>query len=482
MQSKVPWNALVRALAFVSVVGVLLTYMYMGIFTRYMADDYSTSGILREMGFWNAQIFWWEAWSGRYSFTFLVTFVEMFGLQIVPVLPALTLVLWVSCLSWAALPLIRSANLAYPVQAGVFIASSIIFSTIRSIVDYPQIVFWQTGILTYPISLMLFSLFAGIILRRVVLPAKIYPFELFIWFLLGFIAGGFSETGVAVQIALCVVCIFALLLTQNSLSKKKGVTILSSMLAGSVLGLIVITIAPGSSSRAGDTVYLLLRFENLLTAFVEAVLFLPKWINDRTLPAGFAFLAGAFLAYQYSTDKYVVSFRWVWKVYLFSFVLMLASVCAALIPSYLLRGILPPERALVIPYFLVSCCVSCWGWLTLMILKTGFRRGAHFMRLLMIGLFFVGIILGPISSTLAGLELIPILKTYSSLWDKRHQSILLAVQQNEHNVVVTDLNKNKSLSNLRLKLWLQADFEPDEKHWVNQAAARYYGLDSLSVK
>src|SRR5215213_6598871 len=67
----------------------LVLYAYLGTFTRYMADDYSTASVLNKEGFWGAQVYWWQTWSGRYSFTFVISFIELFGLGIVPILPTL---------------------------------------------------------------------------------------------------------------------------------------------------------------------------------------------------------------------------------------------------------------------------------------------------------------------------------------------------------------------------------------------------------
>ncbi|MEJ2571620.1 MAG: hypothetical protein P8Y98_13890, partial [Anaerolineales bacterium] len=55
----------------------LVLYAWIGIHSRYMADDFWTSGQLKELGFWEAQKYWYLSWSGRFSFTFLVSLVEL---------------------------------------------------------------------------------------------------------------------------------------------------------------------------------------------------------------------------------------------------------------------------------------------------------------------------------------------------------------------------------------------------------------------
>lgn len=50
----------------------LLLYSVIGLYTRYIADDYQTAGALRTWGFWGAQAYWYRAWSGRFTFTALI--------------------------------------------------------------------------------------------------------------------------------------------------------------------------------------------------------------------------------------------------------------------------------------------------------------------------------------------------------------------------------------------------------------------------
>jgi len=54
----------------------LVMVAWIGFYSRYVADDFWTAGYLRTLGFWDAQRYWYLSWSGRYSFTFLVSLVE----------------------------------------------------------------------------------------------------------------------------------------------------------------------------------------------------------------------------------------------------------------------------------------------------------------------------------------------------------------------------------------------------------------------
>src|SRR3982751_6004438 len=67
-----------------------------GIYVRYKADDFWTASIVARLGFWKSQTWWYERWSGRFAYTFLIGVVEAIGPRIVPALVAATLACWLS--------------------------------------------------------------------------------------------------------------------------------------------------------------------------------------------------------------------------------------------------------------------------------------------------------------------------------------------------------------------------------------------------
>ena len=77
LSKSVPWIFLALSLL------PLAAWACLGFFTRYLADDYSTSSVLLKKGFWQMQTVWYSTWSGRYSFTFLVSLVELAGVRLV---------------------------------------------------------------------------------------------------------------------------------------------------------------------------------------------------------------------------------------------------------------------------------------------------------------------------------------------------------------------------------------------------------------
>ena len=84
-----------------SFVMALAAYSYVGFFTRYMADDYTTRRAVNSLGLLGAQTYWYMNWTGRFSFTFAVSLLGLIGPRVVQFLPALLLTSCCAATVWA---------------------------------------------------------------------------------------------------------------------------------------------------------------------------------------------------------------------------------------------------------------------------------------------------------------------------------------------------------------------------------------------
>lgn len=69
----------------------LAVLVYIGTYARYIGDDYSTASIVKTIGFWGSQTYWYKSWTGAYTYTFLTSFVGLFGVASVAWLQAICL-------------------------------------------------------------------------------------------------------------------------------------------------------------------------------------------------------------------------------------------------------------------------------------------------------------------------------------------------------------------------------------------------------
>ena len=464
----------------------LLMFAYLGTFTRYISDDYFSVASLHEYGYWGAQAYWWENWSGRYSFIALILFVDLFGLKVIPVLPALFQTLWLLSVSLAAYQLLPGNSFSRRLFLSFSLASVITWVSLRSLVQYPEVVFWKTGICNYAISPILYSFFFGFLYRRLQKTTQVRILEIMLSLALAFVAGGFSETGIAVQITLLGGGIYFLAL-KNKSSQKNALLLLIPALMGSILALVIMSLSPGNLERAGnlDNVFQIPDIApRFFTSFEQALLFIPKWFVERTTLAALAFLFGMLIYLVCSSLNQATTLRQIINRYFEISIFVFLGVWSTLVPSFVIRGYAPPERALLIAFFLVTCLVIFWGWLAATILHSLFiKTNTYPLELTMIGLVYIALVFGPIATITANLKLLPSLRIYSILWDERDQVIRDAGNRGERILTVTNFQKHKDLQGLdNASLWIVGDLEEDPDYWINQGAARYYGLDQLSTK
>ena len=482
MERKNQWTQLPFYMVLLVMLSALAMYAYLGTFTRYMADDYCSAAALKTEGFFGAQSYWWQNWSGRYSFSFLISLVELLGLKIVPILPALVMVLWMFSIVWGSLPLLQKLDIPSPVVVGIYLASVVLWLTYRFVDDYPQIVFWQTGIITYPVTLILFFLGLGLALRSVSIPKRIRWWELLLWFLFGLIAGGFSETGVVIQITLLALLLIVLVLTKNA-RRIIFLPILIAALCGSILSLFVIALAPGNAVRSGGFQNIPPVGQSFWGSFVETLLFIPTLAGEHTIVFALSLLAGAFFTYFFIREELQIDVSSAAIYFIASLIFVLIVVWAGIAPAYLLRGGAPPQRVLLAAYFFVACLAVYWGALAALLLRSILPRAFHTAQFwAAFGLLVLFIALGVLPFAISQQKLIPPLKEYSILWDERHQALVQASQQGESAIVTTDLTRIKALSELKTRLWLSGDLETSPAYWVNHCAAQYYGVGQISVK
>ena len=166
-----------------------------------------------------------------------------------------------------------------------------------------------------------------------------------------------------------------------------------------------------------------------------------------------------------------------------SFIVFL-GVWSAFAISYIPRGVSPPERALLLPYFLVTCLAIYYGWIAASMVYARLSRTALIVAQATITLLvYVGLVLGPVFTGIGGIRLLPTIKTYAILWDERDQLIRESAARGERTVTVTDFQKHAGLRELgELTIWKEGELEEDPNYWTNQAAAWYYGVDEISAK
>lgn len=457
----------------------LILYGYIGLFTRYVADDYETAGALARSGFWGAQHYWYQTWSGRISYFALVTVIEMLGIQVVPYLTSICLVLWMIGLYWVLRQMASIAKIKYPVITSCLGVCLILFVTLRSLNQIHQILFWQTGLLTYATYLIFFTFGIAWLLSwmRTQHQKSATFVELIVCLVYAFLIGGMSEISIALQITVILSSLTFLLIFPGIPSRKKGLGFAITALIGSVVSLMIMAMAPGNLIRStlfSDRPTII----NLIINSIKYLfMFLGNWIDKQPVLVALAIIIPIMTA-LITSKKSDLSIQTVADDRKLATSLLLSSIAVFLFlwsgffTSYAVMSSAPPDRALVIPQFMLVVFLVFWAFQSGRILAFSInwqQVTPRFWKLLGGMVLAICLLLGPIYASYRIAGTIETSRSIAQEWDQRDAIIREAVARGDKSVTVwyiRDLNR-------------LGDYSSDPEFLVNRAAADYYGLETI---
>ncbi len=147
---KAPAGSLL-AFAALGIAAALLSYAWLGLHSRYLADDFGFAAGVRDDGFWRSQLLTYEAWSGRISSTFISSIVALGGTRTVPFLPAVWIVLLCACFA-----LVPAASRRWRIA----LAMTFVWAICDGAADIFESLYWPTGAVAYFVPLAFVALAA----------------------------------------------------------------------------------------------------------------------------------------------------------------------------------------------------------------------------------------------------------------------------------------------------------------------------------
>ena len=456
----------------------LIAYAYLGSFSRYMADDYTIATTARAHGLFGAQVFWYRAWTGRFSFTFVASLLGLIGPATTRFLPALLLTAWIATTAWA-ISQVHSLSVRTSWTKAVLFAGLIIFATLETAPNLVQSLYWQSGALTYIPPLVLLSLYVGVVIRFVRGTSRGF------WYwssfcaagILMFVAGGFSDAYVVLQSCGLTLAVIAVEIFATSHLKRTVRTFLLIGLLGSLLALAIVAIAPGNSARQAYFPNHLGLLQILSLTGVYSLRFIAKLI--LTHPVVLLLLLGVpFLMVLRDGETPVwdrrLSIRLLLLIPPATFVLI--ACCSA--PSFYGMSVMLPERARILLSLTFFCGTVVWSRAAGEFLlparynsKQIIRTGSTVLLLLMI--------VAPLVSFISILGMSEQARAYAADWDRQDQELRAARQRGVNDVEVQQIGDfqwrlAKGPSDLHLRT--------DPGFWINRGTAEYYGLTSVRAK
>jgi hypothetical protein len=456
----------------------LALYCVVGLYTRYVADDYETAGSLNKYGFWGSQRFWYLGWSGRYAYFIIVNLFQMLGVRAAPFLAAVCLVLWLVALSWLIRQLLVGDTVHHPAYLAVLWSALVLVVTLRSMAHIHQILFWVTGILTYAAYLILLTFFMGWIVNRLRRGWQFHRLEIIAAAAYVFFLTGMSELSAALQLLFAVLAVlFFSFWHIHRPGRWTGLIFSVVLLLSALLGFVILLTAPGNAVRSAMLPPHPGIVPLALHANLNTVYFIGTWLKDHTLLVGIAFFLPAltgFMSYRppQEAGELINRERAVLRGLLVSFPLLYLVLLAAFVTGYYALSANLPDRALVIPGYFLTLALMLWGYWSGSLLKGVLDPARALPKALkvLVGIVFgLMLLYGPLYASAYVYTMIEPARARAVEWDERDRIIRQAAQAGEHTVVVwyiRDLNR-------------LGDYSSDPEFLVNRAAADYYGLDKI---
>ena len=540
MEKKQPFDKLYATILVFTVLALtagLAAILIIGTTSRYMADDYCYAAILRGVFFErqvNAYLHETTFSGNRFSLTLFTGISELFGPSNIRFLPPIAIVVWVAGLYFALrqMPWFSHRNWLSHLET-LAVSEALVLFTMGMAANWVQVYFWRAGMFPYLAPLISGSLLIGLLAKSLRSGKGRLLWTLLV-FLTAFITGGFSEVAVMVEFAMLVMGLMTVFLHRKD---KKSIILPAAMaLSGCLLALGLILFSPMNQLRMQRSYGEYAGFLDTIVASAEGAVtfYLGTFYRQTLYYAGALFFFGLLgwgisLRAGWQGPSFKKTILWLGGILLMGFLVTVA----AMIPGFFAESSYPSDRALVVPRFvsllmalalgilaggilsgirkpwiskslivLVGMCIALVDVLWLTGMTRGYRPPAFpEMRIYLKDTLWVGlailaggaafsfilvrwlkiektasILLVPLMlpALLIGGRFaseFPILHQRAILWDGREEQIVESIRAGQTQLVIPAMN---SLSGI-LELSDQSGF------WVNNCAAIYYGVDSISA-
>ncbi|MBC8155677.1 MAG: hypothetical protein H7Z72_22550 [Bacteroidetes bacterium] len=311
------------------------------------ADDYCFADTATRFGFWQAQKFYYDGWTGRYFSNFLVHGNPLVlgwydGFRFIPALMTLG---WIG----GAYALVRELLRGEPVRTSLVVTATLFFLFILALQSTVEAFFWTAAVASYTVPTALTFYLLAVMLRWYRLPAGTLKTLTAVWAgVLIFAVVGSSETNLVLLVLL-----LGALLAYRLLFQRKIDWFLLGLVAVAVASSYLLLRAPGNAIRIGGNKM----GGNFGFSFISAFGFLANlvltWLaTTPVLPLSVLFLPLAFRLVRPQSPTRPLFAVPIWVVGL----LYVGLLAGMVFPSYFGVGIPPVFRVtnVVYAFFLVG--------------------------------------------------------------------------------------------------------------------------------
>jgi len=231
-------------------------YVYLGTFSRYLADDYCETISVRidspidavlvrySTGAWRA--------ANRYSNLLFVGIGEMLGRNNMQITIVSMILLWFVGLSWSVHEVRKFLKINYFWSLDIFWGMTIGFFSFLQAPNLYQTVYWRSSMMTHFAPLVFGSFLSAFLVRQLRFLLVRPPSRLVysISFFAAFIIAGFSEPPATTMVTALTLLMSATWLCGKSPVKQKQFALLAWTFAGAFLGLLAMIFSPAGANIA----------------------------------------------------------------------------------------------------------------------------------------------------------------------------------------------------------------------------------------
>lgn len=473
MDRKLRYLMILSSVAMMVGVGL---YIYLGTFSRYLADDYCEALLVSGDSLLQAVISRYSvgAWraANRYSNILFIGFGESLGNGNYPLTITSMSLLWTIGLTWCVHEFRKFLKVSWGIQNDLFFGASLSFFSLLQAPSLFQTVYWRSSMMTHFAPLVFGSLLLAFWFRQVRQP-KTPSVGINIFFLVAaYIISGFSEPPTTTMVTVLSMLLLLVWKWGREPLRKKYFTHLAWPFAGAFLGLLTLVFSPAGINSTQDRS--LNMIEILGKSFLYSYEFMVDTLRTQPLPIVLTVLIPLLLFWLYAKDllpKYSQEqTRIIWYIILAAPFMVWFLIAAGFAPSAYGQGF-PVERMRFLARFLMILTFMFTGGLFGIFLRNmQFKPNPAMGQWLAVFLFALITIAYPIRRTIQMYRLyLPEYSQRAELWDLRNDFIKRHIADGEKNLVVPGYSG----------IYYIKELDANPKHWVNVCAAQYYGVESI---
>lgn len=459
------------------VLGVLATliplalYAYLGTFSRYGSDDYCLSAFFYQDHLGSAMIERYNTSTSRYTNILFIGLADnVLGWYNVAVLPGLMIALLVSGLYLFLKEIGEMIGLKWSRWLIFLLALLLSYFSIAQAPDLYETLYWRAGMTSHFAPVVFIPFFGAFLLRQIRNAKRRSPSILIqaACFLIPLLIGGLSEPPTALMITVLTLAIGAAWWWSDARYRRSVLTVLAWALAGALIALIVMAVAPANSIRTTTATPGLVELVKRIITY--PVFFIVDTLSTLPLPTLVSVVLPLLLFYE----KYIHSSEALSKEVrkrlgiLLILVLLLSYlfIAASFAPSAYGQSY-PIARSRFIGRLLLTAAFMMEGAL-LGILVAGIQsfRSTYVRGFAAIAL--IALTMYPLRTAWRIAPEIPVYQERAAAWDAREAEIRAQKAQGIQDVAVPFLRTERT-----------QDLGDRVNFRLNRCAATLYGVESI---